>query len=191
MATADSYTRTNPRHRIMVEYTSYGKSVKDISEATGYAEAYVRAIQRSPLFQSEVQNVQDQLKQNTMAKFAEKLTEEALPSLTTLVSIRDNTNTRDSDRVTAADKIIGRTLDVFMPKRGQGDDGKRVTKLVIEGGDLHSVINAIREVDGKAPLQLDAPIEVQAEPTDPEGRIQPVTIEQMIAADEDTEQDRW
>ena len=186
-----AYARTNPRHRIMVEYTAYGKSPLEIAEATGYAEAYVKAIQRSPLFQTEVAGVQDEVKRNTLEKFAEQIAAEALPSLATLTTVRDNTNARDSDRVNAADKIIGRTLDLYMPRGSKDGDGKRSVKLVIEGGDLGALADAIRESDGRPTIAAQATAdEEQARLIEDQGVIRPVTIEQMIE-DDPQAQEYW
>ena len=191
----EKYTRTNPRHRIMVEYTAYGKTAKDIADATGYAEAYVKAVQRSPLFQSEVAATQGDIKRSTLATFAEQLAAEAMPSLLTLTSVRDNTNARDTDRVSAADKIIGRTLDLYMPKSARDNDGKRSVKLVIEGGDLGMLANAIREADGRPTIEAQAATDAQlaigeaAMPDD--GIVRPVTIEQVMAEDTHDDGDRW
>lgn len=183
------YARSNPRHRLMVEYTAYGKPPAEIAEATGYAEAYVKAIQRSPLFQTEVANAQDEIKRNTLAKFAERLADEAMPSLMTLTSVRDNSNARDADRITAADKLIGRTLDLYVPKGRKDDDGKRVTKLVIEGGDFGALVQAIREVDGKPLLEIEAPTDAETTALEAADIVRPRTIEEMIEADETLE--RW
>jgi len=183
---AASYARTNPRHRVMVEYTAYGKAPREIAEATGYTEQYVMAIQRSPLFQTEVANVQDEVKRNTLARFAEKLAEETMPSLTTLTGVRDNTNARDTDRVSAADKIIGRALDLYAPRGGK-DEGKRTVKLVIEGGDLGALADAIREADGKPTMAVQASTDAteadEAQLALDAGVVRPVTIEQMIEDD--------
>jgi hypothetical protein len=180
----NTYARTNPRHRIMVEYTAYGKAPREIAEATGYSEQYVYAIQRSPLFQTEVASAQDDIKRGTLAKFAEKLAEETLPSLTTLTGIRDNTNARDTDRVSAADKVIGRALDLYLPRGRNGDgDGKRTVKLVIEGGDLGALANAIREADGKPALEASA----TTISVDDDAYIRPVTIDEMIENDRQEE----
>lgn len=177
---AERYTRTNPRHRIMVEYTAYGKPVREVAEATGYSEQYVHTVQRSPLFQTEVATVQDEIKRNTLAKFAEKLADETLPSLTTLTSVRDNSNARDTDRVSAADKIIGRALDMYLPRGRNGDnDSKRTVKLVIEGGDLGMLANAIREADGKTTIEAQAQVVTDND----DSYIRPVTIDEMIEAD--------
>jgi hypothetical protein len=168
----------------MVEYTAYGKATSEIAEVTGYAEQYVRAIQRSPLFQTEVANIQDELKRHTLAKFAEQLATEALPSLTTLTMVRDNTNARDSDRVSAADKIIGRTLDLYLPKGSKDGDGKRTVKLVIEGGDLGVLADAIREADGKPTMAAQATVDAdEAQLATDTSIVQPVSIEQMIEED--------
>lgn len=189
MGSSLSYTRTNPRHRIMVEYTAYGKQAAEIAEATGYTEQYVRAIQRSPLFQSEVANTQDEIKRHALAKFAEQIAAETLPSLTTLTGIRDNTNARDNDRVSAADKIIGRALDLYAPRSNGRDEGKRSVKLVIEGGDLGALADAIREADGRPTMDAQAQTDAEeAQLAIDEGVIRPVSIEQML---EDDPQDRW
>lgn len=170
----------------MVEYTAYGKAPREIAEATGYTEQYVMAIQRSPLFQTEVANVQDEVKRNTLARFAEKLAEETMPSLTTLTGVRDNTNARDTDRVSAADKIIGRALDLYAPRGGK-DEGKRTVKLVIEGGDLGALADAIREADGKPTMAVQASTDAteadEAQLALDAGVVRPVTIEQMIEDD--------
>lgn len=179
MPASDRYQRNNPRHRILLEYTAYGKSADEIAQATGFAVPYVRAVQRSPLFQTEVEQVQAANKQHTLRKFAETLAEETMPSLTTIKGIRDDVNARNIDRVTAADKMIGRALELYAP-RNQGDDGKRTVKLVIEGGDLAGLMAAVREVDGKPPLEITASAE-HTDDADPNARIRPVTIDEMEA----------
>lgn len=183
----DKYNRTNPRHRIMVEYAAYGKPPDEIADATGYHKQYVQGILRSPLFQTEVAQAQADIKRNGLKLFAEKLVDEVMPSLTTMTSVRDNSNARDTDRVTAADKIIGRALDMYMPRQREGD-GKRTVKLVIEGGDLASLAAAIRDVDGHLPTDVTPSAGDNGTQTDvvdevPE-RVKPLTIDEMIARDE-------
>lgn len=182
------YDRTNARHKIMVEYTAYGKPPEDIAEATGYSVQYVKGIIRSPLFQTEVAQAQQEMKSAGLKLFAEKLAEEVMPSLTTMTSVRDNTNARDTDRVTAADKIIGRAMDLYAP-RNNNSEGKRSVKLVIEGGDLSTLAQAIMEVDGKQPIDVSAqrpegglPL---ALPADDDERVVPVTIDEFLAREDD------
>lgn len=189
----EKYNRTNPRHRIMVEYAAYGKSPKEIADATGFSMGYVQGVLRSPLFQSEVANTQDAIRQNTMKVFADKIAEETMPSLVTLTSIRDDVQARAADRVSAADKVIGRALDIYAPKgaKGNADDGKRTVRVTIEGGDLHGLMNAIREADGKDAIDVtegSRAERMQYETQD----LEPVrvrTIEEMIAEDDEIE--RW
>jgi hypothetical protein len=170
---------------MMVEYVAYGKQPREIADVTGYSEMYVRGILRSPLFQTEVAQAQDEIKRHGLRKFAEALVDEVMPSLTTMTTIRDSATARDTDRVTAADKIIGRALDLYAPKQREGD-GKRTVKLVIEGSDLAGLAAAIRDVDGQlpqaaieAPTEADIAVEIE--------RIMPLTIEEMIARDNEQE----
>ena len=187
MPAVDTYVRSNPRHRILVEYTAYGKSPKEIAEVTGFSEAYVKGIQRSPLFKSEVANAQQAISANTMRALAEKLAEQALPSLTTLTDIRDDTNARHADRITSADKILGRTLDLYAPRNGRnGDDEKRSIKIVVEGNDFRGLAEAIREVDGKGPIDVTPSAERHATPApnndydnNDDGAIRAVSIEEL------------
>lgn len=186
------YARDNPRHKILVEYTAYGKSPEEIAQITSYAVGYVRAIQNSPLFKTEVAQAQLEIKQNTLKIFAERLAEETLPSLETIVGIRDNPNARDADRVTAADKVIGRALDLYVPRNRDKDGEKRTTRLIIEGNDLTQLMHAVREAEGKSTLEIAAPCAERD--NDPltettEAVIQPVEISDLEAQDESLR--RW
>ena len=75
----DKYNRANPRHRIMVEYAAYGKPPEDIAEATGFSKQYVQGVLRSPLFQTEVAQAQEDIRRGGLKRFAEALVDEVMP----------------------------------------------------------------------------------------------------------------
>ena len=170
----DRYHSTNPRHRLMVEMVALGKNDADIAEQIGYSAAYVNAVRHSPLFQTEVAAIQQELKQATLSRFAESLASEALPSLNTLVVERDRVANKATDKINAAAKIIDYTLDVFMGQRKNEDERKHTTKLVIEGGDLHNLVGAIKELEAHPVAQE---------------RIAPTTIDEFVAAEATMEED--
>lgn len=148
--TPDRYDRNNSRHRIMVDYAAMGHTADAIADATGYATAYVQAILRSPLFQTEVAAAQQEIRVHALSRFARTIGESMLPAATTLSTIAADSNEKAADRIAASKAIIGTGLEMYLPKRK--DDSDRTVRLVVESKDLKLVADALTEEDAAAAL---------------------------------------
>ena len=161
----------------MVELVACGKTDEEVADTVGYEKAFVAAIRRSPMFQVEVRDTQEQLRTLGLKAFAERMTEELLPSLNTMVTIREGA-ADVRDKLAAADKIIKNGIDMFVTprKRDRDDDDKRTTKIIVEGTDLNAVIAALREAGGSPPAIDVSPAQVAliSRPA-----LRPITLEEF------------
>jgi hypothetical protein len=99
--------RETPVHRTMVNMAAAGYTNREISLFTGYNPTTVATAIKQPhareyLINEAKKTVQDEIKALLEA--------EALPSIKTLVAVRDNTEGRGSDRVAASNSILDRFL---------------------------------------------------------------------------------
>jgi hypothetical protein len=100
-------SQEKPVHRTMVNMCAAGYTNKEISDFTGYCVVTVATVLKQPwarqyLIKEAKKTVQDEIK--------EILEREAPGSLKVLVAVRDNTSSRDSDRLTAANSLLDRFL---------------------------------------------------------------------------------
>lgn len=99
--------RETPVHRTMVNMAAAGYTNREISEFTGYntntvATAIKQPHAREYLIKEAKKTVQDEIRQ--------LLESQAIPSIQTLVAVRDNPQARGADRVTASNSLLDRFL---------------------------------------------------------------------------------
>ena len=94
-------------HRVIVYLKARGMSNKEVSEKTGYTEAWVSQITRQPWFRLRL--VQE-LKEAGLDKVAKLLESAALDSVFTILEIRDDPNAPKAVRRACADSLLDRFL---------------------------------------------------------------------------------
>lgn len=99
--------RETPVHRTMVNMAAAGYEIGEIAALTGRCPATVSTALKQPyarryLINEAKKTVQDEIK--------ELLQSEALPSIRKLVQVRDSTDARGADIITASNSILDRFL---------------------------------------------------------------------------------
>ena len=100
-------TRELPVHRTMINMAVAGYQITEIAKLTGYCNNTVSNVLKQPwarkyMVQEAKKTVQQEIK--TL------LEQEALPSLRTLITVRDSDTARPSDRANAANALLDRFL---------------------------------------------------------------------------------
>jgi hypothetical protein len=96
-----------PEHRLIVYLKARGLSNKEVSEKTGYSQAWVCQICRQPWFRLRL--VQE-LREAGLNKVAKLLESSALDSIFTILEIRDDPTAPKAVRRACADSLLDRFL---------------------------------------------------------------------------------
>lgn len=100
--------KEQPVHVLMCYMAAGGKLPQEIADATGYSVVSVRNIQRQPFFRKRFLQIASEAGKDTVKAF---LDGEVMPSLVTLVEIRDtNKELRPHISAAAANSILDRAL---------------------------------------------------------------------------------
>lgn len=127
-----------PEHRLIVYLKGKGLSNKEVSNKTGYTQAWVSQITRQPWFRLRL--VQE-LREAGVDQIQQVLKANALDSIFTLVDIRDDPQAPKAVRKSAADSLLDRYL------------GKATQKFADESAstpsteELHNLDKQIAEID--------------------------------------------
>lgn len=101
------YKFEKPEHRIIAYLKAQGLNNKEIAERTGLCYATICNVVRLPWVREIVLL---EIQKNGRDAVQALLREETIPSLLTLVEIRDNDKAAARDRASAADRILDRAL---------------------------------------------------------------------------------
>jgi hypothetical protein len=96
-----------PEHRLIVYLKARGLSNKEVSEKTGYTQAWVSQICRQPWFRLRL--VQE-LREAGLDKVAKLLESSAIDSIFTIINIRDDETAPKAVRRACADSLLDRWL---------------------------------------------------------------------------------
>jgi hypothetical protein len=102
-----------PEHRIMIYLRAQGRTIKEISTATGYSYHWVGQIVRQPWFKQRLLTLLDEEGRDVLQTM---LKAEAIPSIETLVEIRDDPKARHSDKISATKELLDRYLGKSVAK---------------------------------------------------------------------------
>lgn len=99
--------KEQPIHVLMCYMQASGHSAEEIAERTGYAVNSVKAVQRQPWYRTRFLSIISKEGGDNVRKF---LDGQVMPSLSTLVEIRDSDAHKGPTRVAAANAILDRAL---------------------------------------------------------------------------------
>ncbi len=99
--------KESPRHRLILWMTAQGHSPQQVADALGITKQTVYIVRKQPWFREMFVRLTTDLGRDAVSTF---LKSEVLPSLQTLVEVRDNPQAKDSDRRGAADSLLDRFL---------------------------------------------------------------------------------
>ncbi len=122
--------RIKPVHQMMAYMGAAGRTVKEIAEASGYSYSQVREVLAQPAIRDEMKRIVEESGSNFIDTV---LSQEVIPSIQTLVAVRDDTKEKGSTRVSAANSLLDRFL------------GKPTTKIEstnYDGGKIEDSVEA-------------------------------------------------
>jgi hypothetical protein len=116
--------REKPVHRLMFEMAAQGYNGEEIAKHTDYDPSYVRRLLKQPIAREHIVKTIAKTVQDEMKEFLEA---EVLPSLRTLKAVRDGTEVRNQDRISASTALLDRFLG--KPVQPMTTDAKPVASM--------------------------------------------------------------
>lgn len=130
----------------MADLKMQGCTIREIAAVVGYSEAAVGQILRQPFIQAYMINA---LKTTVQEELRAVIDAEVLPSLRTLVEVRDNTDAPAQARINAANSLLDRKLgkpnqpvsvqQQLSPEQMKRMSDKELLERLANGGGLQSV----------------------------------------------------
>lgn len=127
-----------PEHRLIVYLKAQGFSNKEVSDKTGYTQAWVSQITRQPWFRLRL--VQE-LREAGIDQVQLVLKGNALDSIFTLVELRDDLQAPKAVRKAAADSLLDRYLGKPMQRISEEKDRTPSSE------ELHQIDQQIEAID--------------------------------------------
>lgn len=140
-----------PEHRLIVYLKARGLSNKEVSEKTGYSQAWISQICRQPWFRLRL--VQE-LKEAGMDKVAKLLESAALDSIFTILEIRDDETAPKAVRRACADSLLDRFLG--KPTVHVEHEASRMPsspELAAVDNELQNIDRQLKSVGSSAPVE--------------------------------------
>ncbi len=123
--------REQPRHRLILWMSAQGMSPQEIADGLGITRQTVYNVRKQPWFREMFVTLTTDLGKDAVNMY---LKSEVMPSLMTLVEIRDNPEAKSADRRGAADSLLDRYLG--KPVAKVDDSGKAPADLPTEVDQL-------------------------------------------------------
>lgn len=145
-----------PYHRVILEMVGAGYTYTEVAKFTGRSNVTVANICKQPwarefFIKKASKNVKDEIQ--------ELLKQEVVPSLKTLVAVRDNPIARSADKITAANSLLDRFLG--KPTQHLSVDEKKPTEMTDDelrtavekelSGERSEPANGLPPVPSKSP----------------------------------------
>jgi hypothetical protein len=123
--------RFKPIHNMMAYMAAAGRTTKEIAEVTGFSYSQVREVLAQPAMKDEMKRIVEESGSNYVETV---LSREVLPSIETLITIRDE-NIRAKPQVSAA--AANSLLDRYL-----GKPTTRVENTNFDGGKIEDSVDA-------------------------------------------------
>ena len=135
--------KESPRHRLILWMTAQGHSPQQVADALGITKQTVYNVRKQPWFRTMFVRLTSELGKDSVHQL---LKGEVLPSIQTLIEIRDN-GTKDADRRAAADSLLDRflgkpTVKVDSDAKAPSDVPAEVAQLQAEAARLTAELSA-------------------------------------------------
>jgi hypothetical protein len=136
-----------PEHRLIVYLKATGMTNQEIATKTGYGYQWICQLVRQPWFRENFIRECEASGRDAISSFLEG---EMIPSLETLVEIRDNVYAKEASRVAASNSLLDRflgkpTQKVETESTSKGLDDARKTV-----DELEAQVNELRKQNGLA-----------------------------------------
>jgi hypothetical protein len=148
----------------MALMTAAGWRGKDIAAKLGVSPHRISIIASSPLFKIQVDRLQKEMRESTVADVVHRIATEAGPSLDVLVELRDHA-VNEHVRFSSARDILDRNPHVARVQKVEED---RTLRIVFGAPELRQMFGALLEDDGKPVPSI---IETTALPVGPLGSV--------------------
>lgn len=142
-----------PEHRLIVYLKASGMTNQEIATKTGYGYQWICQLVRQPWFRQRFIEECEASGRDAIHSFLEG---EMIPSLETLVEIRDNERAKDASRVAASNSLLDRFLgkptqkvETESTSKGLDDARKSVDELEAQVAELRKQ-NGLCELSGAA-----------------------------------------
>jgi hypothetical protein len=136
-----------PEHRLIVYLKAKGLSNKEVSDRTGYTQAWISQVCRQPWFRLRI--VQE-LKEAGLDQISEILKGAVVDSIFTIIDIRDDDSAPKAVRKACADSLLDRWLGKPTVHVAH-DDGRMPSSPEITAVDteLQQIDNQLKEANGQ------------------------------------------
>jgi len=156
--------KVGERHRLLIDLAAMGHSNEEIAQQLALHPTRVSTLRNGPEIKMAIERLQQQMSQETLGTFMDKIVAEAEPTLGRLKELRDQ-----DDELPVALGAAKELWESIVPKRTRHEEDKTV-RLIIEGGDLKLLAEAIAEDSDKGieDAEVVAPAPVMIQPVQPE-----------------------
>ena len=131
------------RHRLLITLAAMGHSNEEIAQQLNLHPVRVSMLRNSPEIKMAIERLQQQMTQESLGTFMDKIVAEAEPTLERLKELRDQ-----DDELPVALGAAKELWESVVPKRTRHEEDKTV-RLIVEGGDLKLLAQAIAEDSDK------------------------------------------
>ena len=145
---ATDVKKLNSTHLTMAYLAALGKRPQEIAKQVGYTYQRVIVLMNGPLFKAQVRELQEELKERSFADLAERLNAGALPTLDSLVKMRDGGTKEDTVRLGAARTLWESLPPIARGKREAAGDDNRSVHIHLDMSDMKELDDASREYYG-------------------------------------------
>lgn len=94
-----------PRQKTLAALLAAGASAKDAAAAVGVSVTYVNVLLKGELFRNEVDEARQGLIGEWLGEYSKRVASELQANLDSLISIRDDSNSKPTDRMRAIELI--------------------------------------------------------------------------------------
>src|SRR3990167_507459 len=131
------------RHLLPIPLAAMGHSNEKIAQQLNLHPVRVSMLRNSPEIKMAIERLQQQMTQESLGTFMDKIVAEAEPTLERLKELRDQ-----DDELPVALGAAKELWESVVPKRTRHEEDKTV-RLIVEGGDLKLLAQAIAEDSDK------------------------------------------
>ena len=148
--------KLNNAHQMMAYLAALGRKPQEIADHFGYTYQRVITLMNGPLFRAQVRELQEELKERSFADLAERLNAEAIPTLDSLIKLRDDGTKEDTVKLGAARVLWESLPPIARGKREASSDDNRSIHVHLDMNDMKALESASQEQFGADAKPVEA-----------------------------------
>lgn len=153
----DPAAQLSPEETLVAFYeaTCRFKTLSELAQGCGRGIVWLSKVRKKEAYRVEVKRILIDLKQRLLdraAQYEELFNQEIVPSLNTVVALRDDLDQKGDVRLKAAFGLLDRAPD--SPQVRQANDIQRVPTIIIGQDQFNTIKNALTETGQQALLDL-------------------------------------